>query len=519
MVVGQRDNEATRRRGDKVTHYRFVIIPILVLSTIALSVLWGSVSRAETPGAPPLQGDADAGRQVYVDRCASCHGDEGDGAGPAAEFLDPKPRDFRRALYRIHTTPSGQLPTDQDMFQVIEVGMPGTSMPGWADVLTTEEIGNVVAYIKTFSRRFERGEPEPIQIGEPIPSSEESIQTGQEIYARVECNKCHGEQGRGDGPSAPTLETQEGFPIWPADLTKPWRFKGGHEPGDIYRAIHTGFTGTPMPSSEDILTQEETWHLVNYVRSLFVAPDQPELKAVIRAHWLPGTVPDSPDDPIWGEVESFYFPLVGQIMDEPRHFTPMISDILVQAVYNDRALALRLVWNDPTKSPINEDEVPLPDAVAVQFPTQLTGGLEKPRFVSGDLGNPVNLWYWEGEGDTVQEQAATGLATEGAQPLDSQGVSAQSTYDNGQWRVVIRRPLTTDDETDIQFETGQFIPIAFHAWDGSNGEAGGERSLSAWYFIFLAEPSSPIRYAWVPIMMLAAVVVEGGVLWWARRNQ
>jgi DMSO reductase family type II enzyme heme b subunit len=376
-----------------------------------------------------------------------------------------------------------------------------------------------VAYLKTFSRRFERGQPEPIRIGEPIPSSEESIQQGREIYTRVECNKCHGEQGRGDGPSAPTLETQEELRIWPADLTQPWRFKAGHEPADIYRTIRTGFTGTPMPSSEDILTEEETWHLVNFVRSLFDPPAQPEVKAAVQAQRVAGDLPVSPDDPAWNAIESFYFPLVGQIMDEPRHFTPMIPDIRVQAVYNDQAVALRLVWNDRTKSPISEDAEPLPDGVAVQFPAELTEGLEKPRFVGGDSGRPVNLWYWDSVSNTVQEQVARGVGTEQAQPVESQSVAGQSVYDNGQWRVVMTHPLTTGDENDIQLTAGQFIPIAFHAWDGSNGEAGGKHALSAWYFIFLAPENSPVRYAWVPVAILAAVAVEGGIVWWVRRNQ
>ena len=113
------------------------------------------------------------GQTVYAQRCEICHGVEGDGNGPAATSLDPRPRDFRRGWYKIRTTASGQLPTDADLVRVITLGMPGTTMPGWEDVLTEEEILSVAEYLKTFSRRFERESPEPIPIAAGPGSSPE----------------------------------------------------------------------------------------------------------------------------------------------------------------------------------------------------------------------------------------------------------------------------------------------------------------------------------------------------------
>src|SRR5690606_38278454 len=89
------------------------------------------------------QGDAAAGKPLYDLRCAPCHGIKGDGNGPAAELLDPRPRDFTSGIYKIRTT-SNKVPTDQDIFRIITEGMPGTSMPGWA-VLPEKDRCNLVA--------------------------------------------------------------------------------------------------------------------------------------------------------------------------------------------------------------------------------------------------------------------------------------------------------------------------------------------------------------------------------------
>ncbi|PYO13356.1 MAG: hypothetical protein DMD75_05865, partial [Candidatus Rokuibacteriota bacterium] len=88
-------------------------------------------------------GDATAGKAVYELKCMGCHGDKGDGKGPAAELLMPGPRDFTSGIYKIRTT-ANKVPTDQDLFRIITDGMPGTSMPSWA-VLPDRDRWNLVA--------------------------------------------------------------------------------------------------------------------------------------------------------------------------------------------------------------------------------------------------------------------------------------------------------------------------------------------------------------------------------------
>ncbi len=95
--------------------------------------------------------DVAAGEALYLKACDQCHGPKGDGQGVMADLLFPRPRDFLRGLYKVRSTPSGELPTDQDLFKVISLGMPGTSMPAWQGVLTDEQIWQLVHYVKTFT--------------------------------------------------------------------------------------------------------------------------------------------------------------------------------------------------------------------------------------------------------------------------------------------------------------------------------------------------------------------------------
>ena len=108
----------------------------------------------------------------------------------------------------------------------------------------------------------------PLSVGEPLPSTEESLARGRQLYEDQGCGACHGDQGRGDGLSAPTLTDDWGDHIRAADLTQRWTWRGGATKRDIYRTFSTGLNGTPMPSYDEVLEPEGRWHLVNYVYSL-----------------------------------------------------------------------------------------------------------------------------------------------------------------------------------------------------------------------------------------------------------
>jgi cytochrome c oxidase cbb3-type subunit 2 len=222
--------------------------------------------------------DLEAGRTVYTRYCAGCHGTGGDGAGPAAPMLLTKPRDFTKGLFKFRSTAAGTLPTDADLFRTITRGVNRTSMPEW-ELLPERERWALVAVVKSFFPDWEaRGTGTPIPIP-PAPAdleSPERIARGQAVFELLECATCHGAGGRGDGPSAKTLQPDAwGNPQKPFNFTK-GKLKSGGSPEDVYRTFMTGLNGTAMPSYYDIFAEPDGeniqagdgWSLVAYVRSL-----------------------------------------------------------------------------------------------------------------------------------------------------------------------------------------------------------------------------------------------------------
>jgi DMSO reductase family type II enzyme heme b subunit len=468
-------------------------------------LLMTAAALAQQPHGTASPQELDAGKQIYTRKCAQCHGEDGTGNGPAAERLSPRPRDFTRGVYKIRTTPSGTVPTDDDLFRVITNGLPGTSMPAWS-VLPERDRRLLVQYIKTFSDQFKAQTPTPITLPPEVPSSPDSIARGKELYRDAECWQCHGEEGRGDGPSLPDLRDDWNHPIWPANLTKCWNFRGGSTRHDIFRAFMTGLSGTPMPSFAEIFEPNQAWDLTNYVHSLCRAR---KLDFIVRGATAKGdALPSDPNDPQWATVEGVDFPLVGQVIQDPRQFTPAIDAVTVKALHNDAEVALLLVWDDRTASKADAAASTYDDAFVVQWPVKLSEGPEKPYFLYGDTSRPVYLWQWKAsEGFT--ELNATGFGTQSPQPKESQSLKGAVVYQHGQYKMVLRRTLTTDNKDgDLQFEEGKFIPIAFSAWDGSNGETDNKRAISAWYFLYLEPSPAKTRFVYPLIAVVAIAAAE-----------
>src|SRR3954471_13785395 len=209
------------------------------------------------------------GKDVYDAHCVECHGAGGKGDGASAAYLVPRPRDLTSGKYKIRTTESGTMPTDDDLIATVRRGLYGTAMPGWDRILGDAEIADVVQYIKSLSPRFQSEPAKPVPLADSnLPSSPASLARGQQGYEKLQCGKCHGADGRGAGAVVTMFEDDWRMPLRAADLTEPWTFHGGATSRDIYLRFRTGMTGTPMPSFADAATDAEMWDLANYVVSL-----------------------------------------------------------------------------------------------------------------------------------------------------------------------------------------------------------------------------------------------------------
>jgi len=233
-------------------------------------LLWGAASlRAQQAVVlDGRTGSVEDGHKSYQRFCIGCHGVDGDGNGENAPYIDPKPRDFTVAVFKCRSTPSGALPTNEDLYNSVTRGFVYTNMPSWLP-LTEQTRVNLVAYIKTFSDKWASAQPaKPIDIPAETPITTESILRGRALYQKLECWKCHGAAGHGDGPSASTLTDSKDNPIRPYNFSAGERFKCGTTNADMYRDFMTGLDGTPMPSFADNLKPDEAWDLVHFLRTL-----------------------------------------------------------------------------------------------------------------------------------------------------------------------------------------------------------------------------------------------------------
>ena len=223
-------------------------------------------------------GHAGSGKQLYFRYCWGCHGFRGDGNGENAPYLNILPRNFVAATFKCRSTPTGTLPTDEDLANAIERGLVNSNMPSWS-ALTAQQRADLVAYIKTFSPKWKSDKAgDPIQVPAEPAVNLEGIQHGKEIYTKLECSKCHGTEGRGDGPAAATLTDNNNQPIRPYDFESGSRFKCGTTNTDLFKIFMTGLDGTPMPSFADVLKPNEAWDLVHYLRTLQINHKSPELR-------------------------------------------------------------------------------------------------------------------------------------------------------------------------------------------------------------------------------------------------
>ena len=238
------------------------------------------------------------GQAVYMKRCVQCHGVNGDGNGPVAVHMYPRPRDYTKGIFKFTSTPYGNKPRREDLTATIRAGIAGTSMPRF-NRISDREVEAVVDYVMVLAQRgeleyqlameaeaSEELDPEyvPEFVGDvtnrwlsakqnfthplsPMPAfNAEIVAQGKKAFLTKGCSGCHGDDGRGHTPENFKRNDSWGHPTRAADLTS-GMLRGGQEPIDIYRRILNGINGSPMPGFKGALQKEPDtiWHLVAFV--------------------------------------------------------------------------------------------------------------------------------------------------------------------------------------------------------------------------------------------------------------
>ncbi len=465
---------------------------------------------------------------IYTKRCSQCHGQEGDGVGPATEFMYPKPRDFTLGTFKYKTTHADdEFPTDDDLRKTIMQGLPGTAMPAWKSILKPAEVDGLILKIKKFGEWDEEDiEHQKIDLGTPIKSSPDSLKKGRELFVKA-CVQCHGEKGLGNITSGKKLKDDWNDRIWPRNLTRPETWRYTSDAKDVFQRISTGIRGTPMPEHSTTMSVEDRWNVANYVMSLRDTTTQlAKGDTVIKGLDITGDLPTDPNDPIWAKAPAMTFAMSPNIIKEPRLFVSLNDTVTVRAIFNEKDIAMKVEVDDRTYSVPGsklelayrqKDIAPTRDAIAIQFPRDIPKTSEKPWFRHGDKKHPVNMWYWAAPSEKPKVDSTTMI-------LDAKGpntapkprknqttLTANGQWKDGRWSVVFKRPLKTDDVQDLQFEQGKYIPVAFANWDGVAGEKGSRHSFTTWYWVKLKAPEDKISLYGIPIGsgLLAGLIFLG----------
>jgi DMSO reductase family type II enzyme heme b subunit len=418
-----------------------LIIRILIIFVIGISFCFTAGGYTADAVA------SEKGEILYKKHCEVCHGEKGEGDGPAAHFLFPKPRVLTDGLFKVRSTPSGEPPTDKDILVIIKNGMPGSAMPSLSEL-------------------------------------------SEEEYERMKCWECHGDKGKGDGPKAKDLNDDWKYPAPPNAFTV-GIYKGGGTPSDVYLRFTAGMDGSPMPSYEGSLNDEERWALVFYTLSLAgeEVAKQPT-SGQVTAKRISGNVPDRPDDSLWGQATQFKIPLM-LLWQKPDSIQRVIH---VRALYNDRDIAFLVEWEDATKNSVLDLDL-FRDGAALQFPVKK--GMKPPFWMGEDRKREgaVNIWFWKAD---AQELIDTGMRSSRQGPVENlvaggfgtltlkgkaqQKVLGKGKWKNRTWSVVFRRTLNGSEDS-ATFTRGRLTPVSFAIWDGGEGDVGGRKAVSTWYYI------------------------------------
>ncbi|SVD97186.1 uncharacterized protein METZ01_LOCUS450040, partial [marine metagenome] len=244
-----------------------------------------------------------------------------------------------------------------------------------------------------------------IQIPDEISKTNELLKLGKSIYTEIGCNKCHGETGKGDGPSSNILVDSWGYPIIPRDFTS-GVYLGGGQTQDLYLRFVGGMDGTPMPAygnlSELLGKPKEdekklAWSLVHYVKSLETGiseeaintPEDGKITALAVSKRTKSDKLLDASSSLWNKADSYSIPISRLWQSDNVNY----QVVEVQAVYNSKYIAIKLEWDDITSDTSLYRVQDFQDAAAIQF--SIDGTMDFHGMGSKD--HPTDIWFWKSE--------------------------------------------------------------------------------------------------------------------------
>lgn len=226
---------------------------------------------------------------------------------------------------------------------------------------------------------------------------------------------------------------------------------------------------------------------------------------VIRSQLVEGALPTTPEDAAWNTVPPMTLPLSGQVITRPVWPEPTARALTVRSLHNGGEIAFLLEWQDNTK---NDRLTPgtFRDGVAIGLPL----GDAPAFFCMGQLDHYINIWHWKADwqSDIDRRAARTGEKKSGEvrtfeviprrissvedligggfstlTTKEKQGrVQGKATWKDGVWHVVMRRPLSSEEqENEAKLIPGRIQTVSFAVWNGENKERNGQKAVAPWF--------------------------------------
>ncbi|MCH7960185.1 MAG: c-type cytochrome [Candidatus Hydrogenedentes bacterium] len=242
----------------------FRTIPILLAACIFVATGTHANPADDPPSSEPVtettvnpipssQGSVASGKRIYNQQCVTCHAEDGRGEPSMIGLLEVDPPDLTDATWDHGST-------DAALFAIIRNGTE-TGMEPFAQKLNERQTWNVINYLRALAS----AKPDRVAVAEtaellnPVEYSTDSVGLGKQRYIR-QCVECHGMDGRGN------TEMVEFLLERPANLRRE-KWKYGTKDAGVFRIVRDG-TPNDMPAFKEKLSEEQMWHVVNYLRSI-----------------------------------------------------------------------------------------------------------------------------------------------------------------------------------------------------------------------------------------------------------
>lgn len=283
---------------------RAVVLAIVVAA-------WAGVAHAQP-------GPTSAGWAAYDRFCLACHGAGGDGRGPAAPWLWPRPRDFTQGSFKWVSTDDASRPAREDLIETVRWGAPGTAMHGFGASLDEATLGALADLVLAWAGVAPSPPGRPLATVRTSAGDDAARARGAIVWQRSGCASCHGADGRAADGALPLLASKHGPPARPYDLTagpvrrpRPRDDRAAREAA-VIATLRRGVGGTAMPAFA--MSDADAADLAAFVVSLAPAEttrdigdlpreaiDLDALTPATRGGYRPGA-PDDPDGAPFGHT-------------------------------------------------------------------------------------------------------------------------------------------------------------------------------------------------------------------------